>query len=207
VTELWTSILKRPMQANSDFFHSGGDSLMATKMVVALHQQGVINATLQLIFEHPVLQDFVARLDNLKEDCVPNSEPQPSHWQQGIIRDTWQSLLNTEIQNQTDFFHSGGDSLMATKMVVALQQAGVKQANLQLIFEHSQFAEFCAALYDAEPETIEEDQIKTEKVPSCKAMVHQYPLTPLQNAYWLGENALFSLGNGIAHFYAELEIQ
>ncbi|MEH0388852.1 non-ribosomal peptide synthetase/type I polyketide synthase [Vibrio mimicus] len=207
VTELWASILKRPVQANSDFFHSGGDSLMATKMVVALHQQSVINATLQLIFEYPVLQDFVARLDNFKEDCVPNPEPQPSHWQQEIIRDTWQSLLNTEIQNQTDFFHSGGDSLMATKMVVALQQAGVKQASLQLIFEHSQFAEFCAALYDAEPETIEEDQVKTEKVPSCEVRGHQYPLTPLQNAYWLGENALFSLGNGIAHFYAELEIQ
>ncbi|WP_234911802.1 condensation domain-containing protein, partial [Vibrio anguillarum] len=37
--------------------------------------------------------------------------------------------------------------------------------------------------------------------------VRHYPLTPLQNAYWLGENALFSLGNGVAHFYAELEIK
>lgn len=85
----WSAILKQHVQANSDFFQSGGDSLMATRLIVELRQQGFSNATIQQIFEHPVLQDFVTHLN------TSLSENQNSCTQSAPVKLTPESDKNT----------------------------------------------------------------------------------------------------------------
>ncbi|MBS9437043.1 amino acid adenylation domain-containing protein [Photorhabdus noenieputensis] len=117
----------------------------------------------------------------------------------------WCSLLSQPIQRHSDFFQSGGDSLIATRMVVQLRRQGYEQANLQQLFEYPKLSEFCRTLRTIE--TVETTSA-TQAVPfeTQPASEQTLPLTALQYAYWLGESQLFQFGNGIAHFYAELAI-
>lgn len=62
VAELWQSLLSRPVARHHDFFESGGDSLMATRMVAQLNQRGIARANLQDLFTHSTLSDFCAHL-------------------------------------------------------------------------------------------------------------------------------------------------
>jgi yersiniabactin nonribosomal peptide/polyketide synthase len=62
VAELWQSLLSRPVARHHDFFESGGDSLMATRMVAQLNQRGIASANLQDLFTHSTLSDFCAHL-------------------------------------------------------------------------------------------------------------------------------------------------
>ncbi|MBU2898684.1 non-ribosomal peptide synthetase/type I polyketide synthase [Vibrio hepatarius] len=141
--------------------------------------------------------DQTESLDNIENDYKQaTSEPDSNRHIQEIAN-IWSSLLQQDVTPKTDFFLCGGDSLMATKLVVNLKHAGFDTVTLQNIFEYPVFADFCQNVV-----TINEQKSANELQKK-----QGYPLTPLQNAYWLGESTLFSLGQSIAHFYAELEIE
>ncbi|EOX1576556.1 amino acid adenylation domain-containing protein [Vibrio cholerae] len=209
------------INAFNDFRQSSGSGMLTQPAWLALlAEQG-----LEPQLSYPNSEVSALRQHLIVTQKRPQHRPQTlgqsESYQQQIeqIKSIWQTFLHGEINHDTDFFLAGGDSLMATKMIVALQHAGIKQASLQSLFEHPKFQDFCCQFESApstatttvetdsiEPNTIlgSQDNTPQQKNGVC---VRHYPLTPLQNAYWLGENALFSLGNGVAHFYAELEIK
>ncbi len=135
-----------------------------------------------------------------------------------IVRKVWQQLLQHTVENDSDFFRSGGDSVLATRMVVALQKEGVQQANLQPLFDNPLFIDFCRALSESDISTpqgvseqqqddvVKEHQNIMDEVLNDETVIPPFPLTDLQRAYWLGEGDVFELSNGVAHFYAELSI-
>ncbi|PSV47521.1 hybrid non-ribosomal peptide synthetase/type I polyketide synthase [Photobacterium indicum] len=202
----WSSMLNCKVDNASDFFLSGGDSLMATKMVVELNKKGFSKASLPLIFEKSVLEDFVTAISDGPDIDIHGRTCSFQEKQVEHIRNVWATLLNQSVLDSTDFFQSGGDSLMATKMVVELQKFGIPNASLQQIFEQPVFSDFCDAIYDS-GSSRQSDSLFNMADEDEHIQKNEYYLTPLQNAYWLGESEMFSLGNGIAHFYAELEIQ
>ncbi|WP_172966049.1 type I polyketide synthase [Cupriavidus pauculus] len=63
VGAVWQNLLGRPVEADTDFFRAGGDSLIATRMIAQLHQLGMGEASLQAIFAHPQLAAFCAALE------------------------------------------------------------------------------------------------------------------------------------------------
>ncbi len=199
VQQAWSAMLNCEVNQTSDFFQSGGDSLMATKMVVALNKAGFTKASLALLFEKPILADFVVAISDQPDTKAQKLTSSLLTQQVETIREEWVNLLNQPVIDSTDFFQDGGDSLMATKMVIALQQAGILKASLQYIFEQPIFSDFCVAMSETDSPCQSSPKRNVIKR-------NEYSLTPLQNAYWLGESKIFSLGNGIAHFYAELEI-
>ncbi|MBG3105137.1 type I polyketide synthase [Proteus mirabilis] len=88
IIALWSELLGREVNSTSDFFRSGGDSLIATKMISQLHQRGY-PATLQQIFTYPCLADFCAHLEQEKQSqreyssLIPLSAvsaPKPYHY-------------------------------------------------------------------------------------------------------------------------------
>ncbi|MDA0119661.1 non-ribosomal peptide synthetase/type I polyketide synthase [Vibrio sp. T11.5] len=196
IAEIWTLLLGQSVTPQTDFFLCGGDSLMATKMIVEINKQEIAHASLQQIFEHSKLEQFVQVLNGTLDQQAGNEELEISS-EEHEVQQIWQELLSQDITSETDFFQCGGDSLMATKLIVQLQQAGFKTVTLQHIFEQPVFAQFCKHLFKPD----------AEATVNAQKANRDYPLTPLQNAYWLGESSLFSLGQGIAHFYAELEIK
>ncbi|MEM7998828.1 phosphopantetheine-binding protein, partial [Morganella morganii] len=88
IIALWSELLGREVNSTNDFFRSGGDSLIATKMISQLHQRGY-PATLQQIFTYPCLADFCAHLEQEKQSqreyssLIPLSAvsaPKPYHY-------------------------------------------------------------------------------------------------------------------------------
>src|SRR6218665_1812664 len=63
VAAIWQALLARPIPRDGDFFQSGGDSLIATRMIARLHRQGLRGASLQGLFNHPTLAGFCALLE------------------------------------------------------------------------------------------------------------------------------------------------
>ncbi|PHM50078.1 hybrid non-ribosomal peptide synthetase/type I polyketide synthase [Xenorhabdus miraniensis] len=146
------------------------------------------------------------------ETAQPETEDDQLHDIEQQVIALWNSLLPQPIQRYSDFFQSGGDSLIATRMVVQLRRQGYEQANLQQLFEHPKLSEFCRTLKVVETNSAtlttlhSTESHSTESHAAEPASEQILPLTALQYAYWLGESELFQFGNGIAHFYAELAI-
>ncbi|KMJ47087.1 peptide/polyketide synthetase [Xenorhabdus khoisanae] len=136
------------------------------------------------------------------ETGQPETEDDQLHAIEQQVIALWSSLLPQPIQRHSDFFQSGGDSLIATRMVVQLRRQGYQQANLQQLFTHPKLSEFCRTL-----QVVETNSVTLVTPQQAEPVSEQIlPLTALQYAYWLGESQLFQFGNGIAHFYAELAV-
>ncbi|MDE9448295.1 non-ribosomal peptide synthetase, partial [Xenorhabdus bovienii] len=65
VAAIWQSLLNtEQLSPDSDFFQLGGDSLLATRLIGELAQQG-LKAELSHLFRHPQLAAFTATLTPL----------------------------------------------------------------------------------------------------------------------------------------------
>ncbi|MBX8601220.1 alpha/beta fold hydrolase [Pseudomonas cichorii] len=62
VAQLWQELLGQTLDAESDFFQSGGDSLIATRMIARLNRMGYPGSSLRNLFDNPRLGDFCATL-------------------------------------------------------------------------------------------------------------------------------------------------
>jgi len=70
VAQVWLSFLGKQVHADSDFFQSGGDSLIATRMVAQLNRAGIAGASLQNLFAHPTLAGFCAMLEETGSEAT-----------------------------------------------------------------------------------------------------------------------------------------
>lgn len=68
VWQCWKTFLGDGITLNSHFFQSGGDSLIATRMVSRLHKMGYRGVSLQKLFENPVLQNFCKGITSPKAE-------------------------------------------------------------------------------------------------------------------------------------------
>jgi hypothetical protein len=57
---------------NDDFFHIGGNSILAVRLAHIIREEFGIRRTARLIFQHPVLSDFCETLSQLLRDTREN---------------------------------------------------------------------------------------------------------------------------------------
>ncbi|OLF53748.1 non-ribosomal peptide synthetase [Pseudomonas chlororaphis] len=119
------------------------------------------------------------------------------------VAQAWQQLLGcAEVCREHNFFSLGGDSLSATRLVRLLAEQGVGGARLAQVFNRPLLAQFCADLYLAS-EALEQPVIVADP-----AHRHApFPMTEVQQAYWLGRDPSLVLGGVSCHFYREYEVQ
>ncbi|KVK87314.1 type I polyketide synthase [Burkholderia sp. MSMB1498] len=80
---------------------------------------------------------------------APVAPPRDPHAQAALERsvgEAWQALLKCPIHRDSDFFQSGGDSLIATRMIAQLNRGGMRGASLQALFAQPTLGAFCATL-------------------------------------------------------------
>lgn len=72
VAQVWQTFLGRPVNPGSDFFHSGGDSLIATRVIAQLNRVGIVGASLQALFAHRTLAAFCTTLKGIGSTDMKN---------------------------------------------------------------------------------------------------------------------------------------
>jgi yersiniabactin nonribosomal peptide synthetase len=114
----------------------------------------------------------------------------------------WAELLGTErVGREESFFALGGDSLIATRVVVGLRRLGIGGAELARLFATPVLAEFAATLfYDAH--TV----VSAPRLVADPLRRHEpFGLTDVQHAYWMGRRDDFVLGGVGCHYYTEFD--
>lgn len=118
------------------------------------------------------------------------------------VAEVWSEVLGRVRVGRADgFFALGGDSLRGARVVQALAARGIAGATLAGLFEAPVLAEFARGLRVAPIE-----QGGTAALVSDPAHRHEpFATTDVQQAYWLGRNAGFTLGGVGSHWYGEYD--
>ena len=79
LAEIWAGILQLDkVKRDQDFFEIGGDSLLATKVVLRVCREWDIKFTVRVLNEKPVLADLAERIDQLPtRSARPAESPSP----------------------------------------------------------------------------------------------------------------------------------
>lgn len=120
------------------------------------------------------------------------------------VRRIWSKVLGTpELGADDDFFLSGGDSLAALRVASGLHEEFGVSVGLQMILDACTPRRLAAALADAAP-------AEPSLVDMCARAAADadmpFPLTPVQEAYWLGRRSMFELGARGTASYVEVDV-
>ncbi len=125
------------------------------------------------------------------------------------VADVFAKVLTVErVGVEDDFFALGGQSLLATQVIARLRTTFRVDAPLEWIIEAPTVERLARRIDDA----LESGPVSLEDVaplPQVQAApatrAEPFPLTDIQQAYWLGRNKAFELGNISTHVYLEFE--
>ncbi|MDI4656771.1 non-ribosomal peptide synthetase [Xanthobacter autotrophicus] len=124
------------------------------------------------------------------------------------LANLWAEVLQREaVGINDDFFRIGGHSLLATLLMAQLRTRFDVALPLRALFEAPTVARLAARI-DAEPQAEGGADAVTglpQLTPDPAAWHEPFPLTPIQEAYWMGRTATFELGQAATQIYLELE--
>ncbi|MFC9249794.1 amino acid adenylation domain-containing protein [Amycolatopsis thailandensis] len=117
------------------------------------------------------------------------------------LAQVWSELLGTPVTGrEQDFFALGGNSLLATRLVGRLAEAGLTGVSLAKLFTERTLAGFAATL------TTGVKEVATPVIADPEHRFDPFPPTDVQRAYWVGRGEGFTLGGVGSHFYREYEV-
>lgn len=121
----------------------------------------------------------------------------------------WSRILDAEPIGMTDnFFELGGDSLLAIKLGAMAREKFEVELSLGSVFERptiAKLAERVQALIQEKERSSDSMVRLPDIVPAPEERNLPFPLTDIQQAYWVGRSGVYSLGNVSTHCYFELE--
>ncbi|ANS63555.1 nonribosomal peptide synthetase [Streptomyces lincolnensis] len=132
---------------------------------------------------------------------VSGGTRQPTGPLEDLVAAAWRELLEAEqVGRDDEFFALGGDSLLATRLVARLREAGVRGARIAALFTHPVLKDYAATL------TLDGEKPATQVLVSDPAHAHDpFPATDVQRAYWIGRTAQLDLGGVGSHYYSETD--
>ncbi|MGH0593689.1 amino acid adenylation domain-containing protein [Bacillus pretiosus] len=129
----------------------------------------------------------------------------PKNGVEELIAGTWSSILEIEQVGMNDnFFELGGHSLLATQVVSMLRDAFLINLPLRALFEAPTVRELSVVVEKLRNEGAVYNPMPVI-VPNQEDRYEKFPLTDIQQAYWIGRDRAFELGNAAAHIYLRFE--
>ncbi|MEM7581289.1 MAG: AMP-binding protein, partial [Cyanobacteria bacterium P01_A01_bin.80] len=126
-----------------------------------------------------------------------------------IIAEIWQTQLNVEqVGLHDNFFELGGHSLLGIKIIAEINQNLQVDIPLKNLFQNPTVAGLVEQVENIRVENhqlAENSQNLPKLVPDLNHRHQPFPLTDIQQAYWIGRNQAFELGNVATHGYREIE--
>ncbi|HEY9404139.1 MAG TPA: amino acid adenylation domain-containing protein, partial [Pyrinomonadaceae bacterium] len=121
----------------------------------------------------------------------------------------WTEVLGLERVGVNDrFFDLGGHSLIATRLITRVRDAFAVDLPLRSLFDAPTVAGQAIAIAQRKARKAEADDSISplpQITPDLDRRHEPFPLTDIQQAYWIGRSHAFELGNVAAHSYMELE--
>lgn len=126
-----------------------------------------------------------------------------------ILSNIWAETLNVErVGIHDDFFELGGHSLAATLVIARLREAFKLNLPLRALYEAPTIEGLATEVVKAKGLTGAET-LAYVPLPSIEPdLAHRFepfPLTDIQQAYWIGRQPGFELGDISAHIYLEFD--
>lgn len=121
----------------------------------------------------------------------------------------WCELLQKDkIGIDDNFFHLGGHSLLAMDLAAKCRKQLQKELPLKALFQAPTIAGLARKLEKQDQSTYSGNQESATITlqPDPDSANAPFPLTDIQQAYLLGRNAAFELGNISTHGYREIEV-
>ncbi len=129
--------------------------------------------------------------------------------EQEILAGIWsQALMIDRVGIEDNFFELGGHSLIATRVVAMIRDAFQVNMPLRSIFEAPNIASLSLVLAQLQQAVQSGTAVYTALPLIEPDLTHRYdpfPLTDIQQAYWVGRNSGFELGDIPAHIYLEFD--
>ncbi|MEM7401115.1 MAG: amino acid adenylation domain-containing protein [Pseudomonadota bacterium] len=123
-----------------------------------------------------------------------------------VLVEIWQALLKQErIGIEDDFFALGGHSLLAIELITQIEQKLNRTIALRSLFLAPTIAALAPIVENEADSTIHTNTRPTIEIDAENAH-HAFPLTDIQQAYWLGRSGAFELGNIATHGYREIDV-
>ncbi|MDB9369902.1 amino acid adenylation domain-containing protein [Nodularia spumigena CS-586/05] len=116
----------------------------------------------------------------------------------------WQEILQVEqIGVNDNFFTLGGHSLLGIQLAAIINESLQIELPLKYLFQFPTIASLSAQIDQLQRHEI---QLGLPKIqPQPQERYQPFPLTDIQQAYLIGRNAAFELGNIATHGYQEIE--
>ena len=126
----------------------------------------------------------------------------PSTPEEILLCELVAELLGLERVGLADnFFHLGGHSLLATRLAAQIRSRLDRELPIRTIFDSPVLGDLARALRD-----LSQPAVETPLVADRAAAHDSFPLTPVQEAYWLGRQSLVELGEVACHAYVEFRL-
>ena len=128
---------------------------------------------------------------------------------EAAIAAIWAELLGQEkISATANFFELGGHSLLAIQTVKKVRDTLNVDVPMRSFFQNSTVAELAREVEKLARSAagLPEATFEATVVPAPEQRFDPFPLTEVQQAYWLGRSGDFELGDVSSHGYFELEI-
>ena len=119
----------------------------------------------------------------------------------------WQVLLGVEpVGIHDNFFELGGHSLLLVQLVSKLRDELTVQIPMRSLAEAPTVAELAVLIQESRSEQLDlPASVLPVLVPDPASRYEPFPLTEVQEAYWIGRNAGLELGNTATQIYTEFE--
>ncbi|HEX9944677.1 MAG TPA: amino acid adenylation domain-containing protein, partial [Thermoanaerobaculia bacterium] len=120
----------------------------------------------------------------------------------------WSEVLDIEgVGAADDFFELGGHSILATRLLHQVQQCFGVDLPLRTLFETPTVAGLSAAVTARLAPGQQPVATLPEIVPDPASMHLPFPLTDVQEAYWIGRSGALELGAVSTHIYFEVDLR
>jgi amino acid adenylation domain-containing protein len=128
---------------------------------------------------------------------------------EGILAEIWSQAFNiNRVSIHDDFFRLGGHSLLAFQIISQVRKLFQVDLPLRTFFQSPNISSLAAVIAELQGKGVEyNDTINAMPTitPDPSSWYEPFPLTEVQQAYWIGRNEAFEFGNVSTHSYDELE--
>ena len=137
--------------------------------------------------------------DNLETNFVA-----PRNQIEEVIAGIWQELLSVQkIGIYDNFFDLGGHSLLATQVIYKMREALQTELPLRSLFDSPTVAAIAERIANTQEQI--DGIFHLSIAPNLEERYQPFPLTDIQQAYWIGRNEAFDLSNVATHAYREID--